>query len=299
MNPLRVYSLENQIGGIPLKEQYLSIQKMAALRGLTAETLRHYDRIGLFAPDHVDPDTGYRYYSILQYEQLGTIKELRQLGLTLPEIQEYFQERSVQKSSELLRERLRILKEELADRRRTIKELHAKLTNLERVSTHIQRGIIVEEQLNSRRIITFDTPVTTLAEQSRQIVLLESFLMGKSPVLATERVGCISGDFAFLPGHSFARTPFLFLNPTDHVANERPLAPKPVIREIPAGHFVCAHYTGKFGEYTDIYAQLSAYLRQNDYAPAAPFVQYYRIDVTVTDNFDETVMKVEIPVKPR
>jgi DNA-binding transcriptional MerR regulator len=298
MKTTGVYSLKNQIGGIPLKEQYLSIQKMAALRGLTAETLRHYDRIGLFRPDHVDPDTGYRYYSILQYEQLGTIKELRQLGLTLPEIQEYFQERSVQKSYELLRERLRILKEELADRRRTIKELDTKLTNLTQARAQIERGIIVEEQLPNRRIITFDTPVTALAEQSRQIVLLESFLIGKSPVLATERVGCISKDFSFLPGHFFARAPFLFLNPTDHVANSRSLVPHPVVREIPAGHFVCAHYNGKFGEYTDIYAQLSAYLRQNDYVPCGFFVQYYRIDVTVTDNFDETVMKVEIPVKP-
>ncbi|MEH7531769.1 MerR family DNA-binding transcriptional regulator, partial [Priestia megaterium] len=47
---------------------------MAKLRGVTTETLRHYDRIGLFKPFYVDENTGYRYYSIFQYEVLGTIK---------------------------------------------------------------------------------------------------------------------------------------------------------------------------------------------------------------------------------
>ncbi|MFD6443172.1 MerR family DNA-binding transcriptional regulator [Peribacillus sp. NPDC060186] len=34
---------------------------MAKLRGMTAETLRHYDRIDLFKPQYIDPHSGYRY----------------------------------------------------------------------------------------------------------------------------------------------------------------------------------------------------------------------------------------------
>jgi len=68
----------------------LSISQFAKLRGVTTETLRHYDRIGLLSPFYIDPETGYRYYSVLQYEQLGTIKELRSLDFSLDEIKDFF-----------------------------------------------------------------------------------------------------------------------------------------------------------------------------------------------------------------
>lgn len=61
----------------------LSIGEMAKLRGVTVDTLRHYDKIGLLKPYHIDPETGYRYYSISQYEVLGTIKDLRSIGFSL------------------------------------------------------------------------------------------------------------------------------------------------------------------------------------------------------------------------
>ncbi len=42
----------------------LSIGEMAKLRSVTVDTLRHCDKIGLLKPYHIDPETGYRYYSI-------------------------------------------------------------------------------------------------------------------------------------------------------------------------------------------------------------------------------------------
>lgn len=76
---------------------------MAKLRGMTTETLRHYDRINLFKPQYIDSHSGYRYYSIFQYEVLGTIKELRQLGMSTDEIKDYFNERNFSKSLDILK----------------------------------------------------------------------------------------------------------------------------------------------------------------------------------------------------
>ena len=64
-------------------KEIISITEMAKLRNISTETLRHYDRIDLLKPVHVDPDTGYRYYSITQYEKIGTIRELKNLGMSL------------------------------------------------------------------------------------------------------------------------------------------------------------------------------------------------------------------------
>ena len=65
----------------------LKIGKVASLYGITVQTLRHYDKIGLFQPEMVSPETGYRYYSVRQLRHLEYILFFRQLGLSLPEIQ--------------------------------------------------------------------------------------------------------------------------------------------------------------------------------------------------------------------
>ena len=69
--------------------------------------------LDFFSPVYIDPETNYRYYSILQYEQLGTIKELRQLDFSLEEIKDFFHNRSVDHSLEILKHRYEELHKEL------------------------------------------------------------------------------------------------------------------------------------------------------------------------------------------
>jgi DNA-binding transcriptional MerR regulator len=45
--------------------------------------LHYYDEIGLLKPAHIDPHTGYRYYSASQLSQLNRILALKDLGLSL------------------------------------------------------------------------------------------------------------------------------------------------------------------------------------------------------------------------
>ncbi len=44
-------------------EKFFSVSQTAEIVGMTAETLRHYDRIGLVRPNKTDEWTGYRYYT--------------------------------------------------------------------------------------------------------------------------------------------------------------------------------------------------------------------------------------------
>ena len=48
--------------------------------------LHYYDEIGLLKPAHIDPHTGYRYYSARQLPRLNRILALKELGLTLDSI---------------------------------------------------------------------------------------------------------------------------------------------------------------------------------------------------------------------
>lgn len=55
---------------------------------ISGRMLRHYDKIGLFTPEYIDPDTGYRYYTAKQLPRLNRILALRDMGLGLAQIQQ-------------------------------------------------------------------------------------------------------------------------------------------------------------------------------------------------------------------
>ena len=73
---------------IPVNNTHLMIGKVASLYDISVQTLRHYDKIGLFRPDLVNEETGYRYYTIPRLQTLELILFLRRLDLSLAEIQE-------------------------------------------------------------------------------------------------------------------------------------------------------------------------------------------------------------------
>jgi DNA-binding transcriptional MerR regulator len=50
---------------------------------VSCRLLRYYDELGLLRPTLVDRDSGYRYYSASQLQQLNRILVLKELGLSL------------------------------------------------------------------------------------------------------------------------------------------------------------------------------------------------------------------------
>jgi len=55
---------------------------------VSARLLRFYDEIGLLAPAHADPQTGYRFYTIAQLGQLNRILVLKDLGFNLEQVRD-------------------------------------------------------------------------------------------------------------------------------------------------------------------------------------------------------------------
>lgn len=60
--------------------------EFARIARVSKRLLRYYDQIDLFKPAHLDPETGYRYYSARQLPRLNRILALKELGLSLDQI---------------------------------------------------------------------------------------------------------------------------------------------------------------------------------------------------------------------
>lgn len=78
------------------------IGEFSKLNRVTVKTLRHYEEIGLLVPSQVDKWTGYRYYDVCQLGRMNTIRYLKELGFTLEEIGELFDEGRTRPSPELI-----------------------------------------------------------------------------------------------------------------------------------------------------------------------------------------------------
>ena len=76
------------------KSKLLTIGQGAAMHGINKKTLMWYDEIGLFLPAFINEENGYRYYSYYQSPILETILLLRELDVSIHEIQNFMKNRS-------------------------------------------------------------------------------------------------------------------------------------------------------------------------------------------------------------
>ena len=99
---------------------------------VSVKALRHYEAIGLLKPGHVDPGTGYRYYTAGQLDDLHRLMVLRALGLPLDRIRQVLQD---DPSPERMR---RLLDERRAAVARRIDAEQAQLAAIEARIRHLE-----------------------------------------------------------------------------------------------------------------------------------------------------------------
>lgn len=81
---------------------YFSIGEAAKIVHTTAETLRHYDRIGLVRPSKKDEWTNYRYYTDQDIVRLNTVRALQLMDLPLQEIKKVLEYDDLEKIVDFL-----------------------------------------------------------------------------------------------------------------------------------------------------------------------------------------------------
>lgn len=97
---------------------------------VSIRSLRHYDAIGLFKPEHTDIFTGYRYYSAAQLPRLNRIIALKELGLSLEQVAQLVND---DLPASEMRGMLRLKQAELRQR------LAEEETRLQRVETRLRQ----------------------------------------------------------------------------------------------------------------------------------------------------------------
>jgi DNA-binding transcriptional MerR regulator len=110
----------------------LNIGKFARLAQVSRRMLRHYDELGLLTPERVDPDSGYRFYSVLQLGRLHRIVALRDIGFSLEQIRQILaQDIAVEELRGMLRLRRAQIEQAVGEEQDRLRRVQAHLRALE------------------------------------------------------------------------------------------------------------------------------------------------------------------------
>jgi len=110
----------------------ISIGEFSNICKVSTKTLRYYAEIGLILPDEINPENGYRYYSIEQLEKMLFIIRLKLYNFSLEEIKSILQSEELQDEKlylELTRKKKEI-EEQVQEFEKTLDQLNNDISNL-------------------------------------------------------------------------------------------------------------------------------------------------------------------------
>ncbi len=140
-----------------------SIGEIANVIGITRKIILNYETKGLITPDKKDGTTGNRHYTIDTFTKIRTIRILQNLGLSLDEIREYFNDNS---DLQPMIDRLEKMRDELI---LTIEKLKER--------TNKQGGIVKEIIIEPQTIYQRTYNTVTIADKTNLLrdTALEAF----------------------------------------------------------------------------------------------------------------------------
>jgi len=268
-------------------KRLFSIGEMAKLFGINVRTLRYYDQEGLLRPVRTDPETGYRYYCVEQFEQLNTIRYLRAQGISLAEIRTALAHRNPEEIRELLRRQ-----EELAARRlRELRHIRSRLRlRVEQIDDVLDFSLLNRlrlQQLPPRPLAVLERSIRAGEDLELPLRALEN-QNDMEPSYFLGKVG-LSIAQADLERRRFDRYQSLFclLDPGEKRRRAGRLA---------GGLWALWRFRGSHAQAGEEYAKLLDLLEEKGLALAGDGAEFALLDFGLTEHPEDFVTELQLPV---
>ena len=140
-----------------MKKSLLKIGEMAELNHVSTQTLRLYAKNRLLEPEYLDPETGYRYYTLEQCAKLDLIRALKICRLSLDQIAEILSLPSEELLMQALEEQTGVLTDEIYSLSVSRNNLCRVQKNLQILNTLPPFGQVFFEAVPERKIDVQET----------------------------------------------------------------------------------------------------------------------------------------------
>ena len=272
------------------KKDLYQIGEVARLFHLSISLLRHYDKTGLVTPEYTDPDTGYRYYSLRQFECLNTIRYLRALDMPLEEIADFLHNRDTGRIQELLskqlvqvhkkQQELAVIEHQIKNRLNQIQgalSAHPGEIFLEKKAP--LKLACMKKQLNPENYLDLEYSIREMEQ-------------GNSPAsIFLGKVG-VGLFYESLKAHRFKPYDFVFII----LEEDDPI--KGQVIHIPESTWAIVRFHGSHEQAPGFFEKLLSYFKDEGLAPESFALEMTLIDYGLTHDQSQFITEIQIPLNP-
>lgn len=265
-----------------------SIREARALYGLTTDTLYYYEEKGLVSPER-DKSNGYRIYTARDFWKLNVITELRTMGFSLDAIKRYFENHSLASTMQLLND-------ELAQIETSLTALHhAKTDVLDSLNRYVTAVTLAQSS---------QTTIMHIPDRPCLLVSRDAIYYEDMPYLFAKRAHEMDSTLRTM--HS---TPCYVVD-QHHIQENGCFAPQAILLQnanvtiggdyiIPGGLYAACTFRGAMDIAPEIYETMSAYIHEQGYEENGMAVEFCLVGEYESDDKNEYVSRLEIPVTAR
>lgn len=139
-------------------KEYLSIGEVGRMKGVSAKSLRYYGELGILPPAYINPDTGYRYYTINQMMVLDLILTCIDLEIPLKEFKNYVLPHQILDMEKIQRDGEAIVKSKIRRLKKNLYQIEKMSAHLNETQARLQQSKKTIYHMDTRYFIT--TPYT-------------------------------------------------------------------------------------------------------------------------------------------
>lgn len=273
----------------------LSIGEFSKICGVSTKTLRYYDEIGLIHPDEINPESGYRYYSIRQLKKMLFINRLKSYHFSLEEIKsilEWEEDQSEEKLCSALNRKRREIQQKLNALEHTLKQMTHDILTLE-------KGIPMMSYLNYIEVQLVETqPMNILS--MRRMMSSDDYAAGYGThfsrlyeKIAIEKLTLLGTPMTIYhsPEYNPAGNDTEFAIPIEEAVKGT--------RDLPGGLCAKSVVKGSYAELTSVYAKLREWVEHEGYELVKSPYEVYVTDPNQATVPEDMVTEVYFPVKKK
>ncbi|MEK8128749.1 MerR family transcriptional regulator [Paenibacillus filicis] len=273
----------------------LSIGEFSKICGVSTKTLRYYAEIELINPDEINPENGYRYYSIKQLKKMLLISRLKSYHFSLDEIKDLLdaeEDQSEERLSMALARKSREIQEKASALEYTLKQMSHDMF-------HLQKGIPLMSYLDDIEVQLVETPPMNILSM-RQMLSRDDYTAGYGKhfsrlyeKIAAEKLTLLGTPMTIYhsPDYNPAGNDTEFALPIKEAVQGT--------RDLPGGLCAKSVFKGSYSELTSVYARLRKWIEDERYEWVQAPYEVYVTDPHEAADPESLVTEVYFPVKKK
>lgn len=267
-----------------------TIGEISKLFDINKKTLRYYDEIDLFKPNFTDEKNNYRYYTTDQFEQLNTIKYLKDLDMPLSNIKFHLENRSTNNILKLFESQKKVTEEKIRELEFINKKIQNRINQINDSIEYKKLNKIVELDFEDRLVLILKEKVKTFGDLELSIRKLENTSKQNKSSIFLGKVG-VSISKEKLKAKLFDEYNSTFIMVEGDNYNQE------MLKVLPKGNYVCIRFNGTHYDSDTYYEKILDYINEKSYEIIEDSIEITLIDSGLTTKKSEFVTEIQILVK--